>query len=169
MTDPLMSIITGSLVSLSSIPLIAATLRVRPDWTPVSIFAGGIALSEGVAIAIGVVWLDQFHFWSASATVGAIGIANFFVFSAVYKSVSLQMLGFLNAQSGCCADKSLLVEAVARPAVEHRMELLLEMGLVTRGIDQTYAPTSKGRKTVERLQKLQRLFGISSSGLYRKT
>ena len=148
--------------------MIAAALRVRPDWTPVSVFVGGIAFSEGLAVVIGAMWLDRFYFWPATAIVGALGIANFFVFSAVYKSVSLQMLGVLNAQADCLADKTLLIEVVARPAVEERMELLVEMGLVTKSSDQTYSPTLKGRRTLDKLQKLQRLFGISRSGLYRK-
>lgn len=169
MDDSMLSILAGALVSLVSIPLIAVMLRIRPDWTPVSIFAGGIALSEGVAITIGVVWLDHFYFWPASAAVGAIGIANFFIFSAVYKSVSLQMLGILAAQEDCRADKSLLIEVVARPAVEDRMELLVTVGLVAKAPDQTYSPTLEGLRTIARLQKLQQLFGINHSGLYRNT
>ena len=59
MDDPMLSMLVGVLVSLASIALIALTLRVRPGWTPVSVFAGGIALSEGVSILVGVVWLDR--------------------------------------------------------------------------------------------------------------
>lgn len=169
MADPLLSVLAGIVASVAAIILIAATLRVRPDWTPVYVFAGGIALAEGTAVAIGVAWLARFYFWPASAVVGALGIANFFVFSAVYKSVSLRMLGVLNAQAGCRADKKLLIDAVARPAVEQRMALLVVMGLAAEVADQTYAPTAAGRQTINRLQKLQRLFGISRSGLYRKT
>ena len=165
----MLSMLVGISVSLASIALIAVTLRVRPGWTPVSVFAGGIALSEGVTILVGVFGLDRFYVWPASAAVGAIGIANFFIFSAVYKSVSLQMLGILTAQADGCADKSLLIEAVARPAVEERMELLVAMGLVTKAVDQTYLPTSEGRQTIARLQKVQQLFGIKRSGLYQRT
>lgn len=169
MGDPMLSMLVGVVASIASIVLIATVLRVRPNWTPVSVFVGGVALSEVAAVVIGVVWLDHFHFWPASAAVGAVGIANFFVFSAVYKSVSLQMLGVLTTQVECRTDKNLLVEAVARPAVEERMELLVEMGLVAKTPDQTYVPTAAGRQMIGRLQKLQRLFGISRSGLYRKT
>jgi len=165
----MLSILAGTLVSFASIPLIAVMLRIRSDWTPVAVFAGGIALSEGVAIVIGAVWFDRFYFWPASAAVGAIGITNFFVFSAVYKSVSLQMLGILSAQKDCRANKNLLIEVVARPAVEERMELLVAMGLVAKAPDQTYSPTVEGLQTIARLQKLQQLFGINRSGLYRNT
>ena len=169
MDDPMLSMLVGVLVSLASIALIALTLRVRPGWTPVSVFAGGIALSEGVSILVGVVWLDRFYFWPATAVVGAIGITNFFIFSAVYKSVSLQMLGILTTQADCSADKSLLIEVVARPAVEERMDLLVAMGLVAKAADQTYLPTVEGRQTIARLQKLQQLLGIKQSGLYQRT
>lgn len=169
MSEPMLSMVVGVLMSLAAIVLIATVLRVRPNWTPVSVFAGGIALSEGMAVAVGSIWLDRFYFWPTSAAVGAIGIANFFVFSAVYKSISLQMLGVLSARADSQATRNLLTEVVVRPAVEERMELLVEMGLVAKASDQTYIPTVAGLRTIRRLQKMQRLFGISCSGLYRKT
>ena len=169
MTDQLFSIFVGVAASLISIMLIAVILRVRPNWAPVFVFALGIALSEVMSVSIGVLWLDQFYFWPATAAVGIIGIVNFFVFSAVYKSVSLQMLGILKEQVGNYVDKTILVEVVARPSVEERMELLVEMGLVVKSTDQMYLPTEKGLITVDRLRKLQRLFGIGGSGLYRQT
>lgn len=169
MSDELLSMLTGLFVGLGAVMLIAVVLRVRRDWAPVAVFAACIALSELVALAIGAVWLDRFYVWPATAVVGFIGIVNFFVFGAVYKSVSLQMLGLLNAQPGGRADKALLVNVIARPCVEQRMELLVEMGQVGKSSDQTYVPTPQGLKAVARLHRLQRLLGIYSSGLYGKT
>lgn len=169
MDNYIWSLLIGVLTSLISIVLISITLRICPDWTPVTVFMGGITLAAGLAVLIGSTILDQFHFWQALAAVCAVGIANFFLFSAVYKSVSLQMLGVLNTQTDRFADKGMLVEVVARPSVEKRMELLVEMGMVAKSPDQTYTPTEAGRRTIYRLQKLQRLFGINSSGLYSNT
>lgn len=164
-----MSTLVGCAVGLGCVVLIAVALRLLPRTAPVVVFAACIALSELAVIAIGALWFSQFYVWQASAMVGLIGLSNFFVFGAVYKSVSLEMLGVLNAQPGGRASKSLLVDVVARPCVEQRMELLVEMGQASKAPDASYLPTPAGLKTVARLQKIQRFFGIYSSGLYGKT
>ena len=169
MNEAWLSTVVGCVVGLGCVLLIAVALRLLPRTAPVAVFAGCIALSELVVIAIGALWFDSFYLWQASAMVGLIGLSNFFVFGAVYKSVSLEMLGVLNAQPGGRASKSLLVEVVARPCVEQRMELLVEMGQVSKTADASYTPTPTGLKTVARLKKIQRFFGIYSSGLYGKT
>jgi hypothetical protein len=169
MSDPLLSFLAGVVVSLAAIPLMAVALRLRAAWPPVYVFAAGIAMSGLAAVLAGKYWIDHFHAWPALAAAGAIGIANFFVFSAVYKSISLKMLLLLASRPGCEAEKGLLVDSIVRPAVAQRMGLLVEMGMATEAPDGTHSPTAKGRQTIARLQKLQRLFGISSSGLYRKS
>lgn len=168
MSDPLLSLLAGVVIGLCAVPLIALVLRLRPAWPPVYVFAAGIALSGLAAVLAGRTWIGSFHFWPALAAAGAIGIANFFVFSAVYKSISLRMLVLLASRSGCQADKGLLVDSIVRPAVSERMELLADMGMVAPQAGGTFSPTAKGRRTIARLQNLQRLFGISHSGLYRK-
>jgi hypothetical protein len=169
MSDELLSVLTGLVVALTNVVVTALVLRVRRNLAPVAVFAGCIAMSELVALAIGAVCIERFYFWTATSMVGFIGIANFFVFGAVYKSVSLQMLGLLHSQPSGRADKALLIDAIARPCVEQRMELLVEMGQVGKSAEDTYFPTPKGLKTVARLHRLQRQLGISSSGLYGKT
>ena len=167
MSDPLLSFVAGMVASVTAILLIAVVLRVRPTWPPVYVFASGIALSGLTAMLVGSAWLDRFHLWAALAAAGAIGIANFFTFSAVYKSISLRMLVLLASQPGGRTDKNVLVESIVRPAVTSRMDLLVEMGMA-EALGSTYAATAKGRRTITRLRSLQRLFGISRSGLYRK-
>ncbi|MBU3540831.1 hypothetical protein [Polynucleobacter sp. UB-Tiil-W10] len=169
MNEELLSMITGLFVGLGAVVLIAGVIRLRRDLAPVAIFAVCIALSELVTLAIGATWLDRFYVWPATAMVCFIGIVNFFLFGAVYKSVSLQILGLLNTQPGGRADKKLLVDVIAQPCVEQRMELLVEMGQVNKSAEQTYAPTLQGLKAVSHLHKLQRLLGIYKSGLYGKT
>ena len=168
MSDPQLSLLAGVVTSLCAIPLIALVLRLRPALPPVYVFAAGIALSGALAVLAGRALIDRFQLWPAIAAAGAIGIANFFVFSAVYKSISLRMLVLLASSPGRQAPKVLLVDRVVRPAVSERMDLLVEMGMATQAPGGTYSPTLKGRRTIARLQKVQRLFGISRSGLYRK-
>lgn len=169
MSHEFLSVLTGLFVALTNVLVIAVVLRVRRDWAPVAVFAGCIGMSELVALAIGAIWLEQFYVWQSTAMVGFIGIVNFFVFGAVYKSVSLQMLIFLNAQYGGRADKTLIVDLVVRPCVEQRMELLVDMRQVGKSAEDTYFSTSKGLQNVARLHRLQRQLGISMSGLYGKT
>ncbi len=159
----------GLLVGLGAVVLVAVVMRLRRDWPPVAVFAVGIALSELVVLTVGGIWLDRFYVWLATAIVGFIGIANFFVFGAVYKSVSLQMLCLLNTLPGGRADKAQLVGLIVQPCVEQRMELLVEMKQVAKSPHQTYSLTLRGLKTVVRLRKLQGFLGICFSGLYNKT
>ena len=169
MNDELLSMLLGLIVGLGAIVLIAVVMRLRSNWAPVAVFAVGIALSELAALAIGLAMLDRFYVWPATAIVGFTGIVNFFIFGAVYKSVSLQMLCFLNTLPNGRADKAQLVSLIARPCVEQRMELLVEIGQVSKSPHQSYSPTPQGLKTVARLRRMQRFFGIYFSGLYGKT
>ena len=168
-SDPLFSILVGLGAGLISIILVVIMLRIRPAWPPVYVFIVCISISEILCNVIGILLVDEFYFWPASAIVGVIGIVNFFAFSAVYKSVSLQMLTTLYTQASHRVDKSVLVEKIARPAVNERIELLVEMRLASKSPDLCYTITDKGLATVKRLHKIQRLFGLRNCGLYRRS
>jgi hypothetical protein len=169
MNDELLSMLLGLIVGLGAVVLIAVVMRIRRNWAPVAVFAAGIALSELAALTIGSAILDRFYVWPATAVVGFTGIVNFFIFGAVYKSVSLQMLCFLNTLPNGRGDKAQLVGMIVRPCVEQRMELLVEMMQVSKSPYQSYSPTPQGLKTVARFRRLQRFLGIYFSGLYGKT
>lgn len=169
MNSLLLSLCVGCAAGIASIAFIGLALRCFKRIAPVRMFVLGICLSEVVALGYGLLSWDVFHLWPATAAIVSIGIANFFVFSAVYKSVSIQMLLTLASQPDGVADKSVFVDRIVRPSVEGRMELLVEMGLVRKTGEDAYAPTQEGERFVARLAKVQRLFGVTVSGLYGRT
>ncbi|MCQ8782844.1 hypothetical protein [Mangrovibrevibacter kandeliae] len=165
MTDPLVSVlcgVAGFLVAFAAVPLV---LRLRRAVAPVLVHVGAALLGEAVALLLGLAFAERLLFWPASAVVGLGAVLNLFVFSAVYKSVSLQMLGLLAAEPGHAVTLDRLVEELGRPTVEGRMALLEEMGLVHRAPDGLRV-TAAGLANVRRLTAVQRLFAIARSGLY---
>jgi len=169
MSDMLISIITGFIVGLCCVLLIAILLRIFSQIAPVLIFLLSTLFSEIVLVFFGLILFDRFYFWQASAMLGLIGVTNFFLYGAVYKSVSLEMLTHLNAQRNHKISKQYLIEDVARPCVERRMELIVELGLATKSNQVQYQLTLSGLERVKQLNKIQNIFGIRQSGLYEKT
>lgn len=166
MNSQLYSLCIGCAASIASITCIGIALRCLRRIAPVLVFVLGIGLSEVAVIVYGILSKDVFPLWPATAAIVSIGITNFFIFSAVYKSVSIQMLLTLAAEPGGVADKSVFVDRIVRPSVEGRMELLVEMGLVRKTAEDAYAPTLDGERFVARFARVQRLFGVTVSGLY---
>lgn len=169
MSDMLISILTGFIVGLCWVLLVAILLRILPRIAPVLIFVLSILFSEIVLFFFGLMLFDRFYFWQASAIFGLIGVTNFFLYGAVYKSVSLEILTHLAAQPNRKICKQHLIEAVARPCVEQRMELIVELGLATKSNQGQYQLTLSGLEKVKQLNKIQNIFGIHESGLYGKT
>ncbi len=169
MTESALSILIALLASVAVAGSVLLTLRYLPQITPVYVFAGGTLIGIGVATAIGAYFLNEFEFWTAGSLISLLGVCHLFVFSAVYKSVSLRMLGVLADQPGGRMHVAELVEQVARPSVEERMDVLVDMGLAEKDGDGLFHATAQGIRTDARLARLQHHFGIRSSGLYSNT
>jgi hypothetical protein len=169
MSDVLMSILVGLIIGSCCVVVVAIMLRILPRVAPVKLFIFCILFSEVMLILTGLIFFDHFYLWHASAMNGLIGITNFFVFGAVYKSVSLEMLNLIFSQPHHQASKDFLVDAIGRPCVRGRMELLVEMGWVTKDDEGNYQLSITGSKKVNQLSSVQKFFGIRQSGLYSKT
>ena len=166
MIDQLHSLIIGCLLGICCIVITCIALRVFLLIAPVKIFFTCIVFSELLLILIDVLFFNGIYIWHASAMIGLFGIINFFLFGAIYKSISLKLLGVLHANPCQCETVDFLVEVVGQTCVDQRMELLVQMGYVEKFDDGTYFPTTAGFKVGSRLKKIQMFFGVYKSGLY---
>ena len=151
-----------------SLPCVAVVMRLRPGWAPVSVCIAGMIVAEAATTALGAARIGAFDFWLATGAVGTIGMVHAFVFGFVYKSVSAQILAVVTDQPSCRAETTLILDKAVGPAVEERMQLLVDLGLVVRLPDGAYTPTADGQAAAARLKKVQGLFGIERSGLYQQ-
>lgn len=168
MPDVITSILCAFAASLIACALISILLRVLKNIAPVLIFIFGIGTAEVVAIGIGLYATQTFYFWPATAVVSFMGICNFFVFSSVYKSLSLTMLSYLKNAPDSTVSSANLTENIVEPSIYERMDLLVDMGLVQKQANETYVVTQKGEKTLRQITSLQTAFDIKTSGLYTK-
>lgn len=166
MTEAALSLAVGAGALVLALIVIPLTCRAFPRFPPVLVHGFAAVAAEVAALAVGSLAADEFPVWPATAVIGFGAVANLFVFSAIYKSVSLRMLVFLSAQPGQLVKTETLVERVGRAAVAGRVALLRESGLVERLPDGRYRITERGQRLARQLSLVQRLFGIHRSGLY---
>jgi hypothetical protein len=169
MNEMLMSTLVGFIIGLCCVLLTVVMLRILPRAAPVKVFICCILFSEIAVVLIGSIYFNIFYLWYASAMIGLIGITNFFIFGAVYKSVSLEMLNLLFSQSNHKASEDFLVKVIGRPCVRGRMELLVEMGWVNKNDSGDYQLSIAGSKKIHQLRVVQKIFCIHQSGLYGRT
>jgi hypothetical protein len=111
-------------------------------------------------------WLaPPFSYWSAAAVSGFGAIVWLFVFSAVYKSVSLRILRELARSQGRTLALAAITDQYVLPEFESRVAVLLQMRCV-RATANGYEVTRKGTDIASRIAVFQWLFGITASGLY---
>jgi hypothetical protein len=104
-------------------------------------------------------------FWPALSILYGGAIAFLFAFSAVYKSVSLQVLAALAAAPDGRLDHATIAQRVVLPLFVERIALLVAAGFVE--IHGTgFAITAAGRAAGQRLRRIQAICGIRRGGLY---
>lgn len=170
MTGAAASLTAGVLALLLHMLLVPLVLRLFRTLAPVLLHLASGLLVHLVQVI--VMWWagtagshEPLPYWHGTAVLGAGAIGYLFVFSAVYKSVSLRILDCLVTHGGDRARLRDIVTEVVAPETRSRMRLLVEMGLAAEEGGR-YRTTGQGRKTAARLQTLRRVFGIRDSGLY---
>lgn len=93
------------------------------------------------------------------------GVAGwFFVFGAVYKSLSLRFLLSVLATNGLSTFESLNTSITKKTFME-RVILLQKMGLIAQE-DESYKLSEKGLCQLRRILMFRKFFGIKTTGLY---
>ena len=119
------------------------------------------AASIGSAIACGA----QFTYWHGAAFYWFCVIVFLFVYSAVYKSVSLRVLLRLSQPNGNSVTFDEISRQLIRPRFEERATILVEAGHVEFRQGH-FEVTEKGRGMAARFRRVRRLLGIENAGLY---
>jgi hypothetical protein len=143
--------------------LVMVLLRVMTR-SPAIIVIGSAALVYAVLLAAAFALPIRLAFWPFSATYGFLTLCLLMIFGALYKSVSLRMLGDLSrTASGAMAERELLERYIEEDSFGRRVAILLEEGHAQRTADGLQL-SSKGRRVASAIHLLQRLFAIRASG-----
>jgi len=160
---------TGLVVGLGCFGLHVATTLVwlrRSGWTaPVARHAASALSTHVLGVLVAAWWIGPFAYWSAAAVSGFGAVIWLFLFSAVYKSVSLRILRELHRLPNHALPLATITVEYVRPEFEHRIRVLMRMGCA-RETDRGYEVTRKGIDTASRIAVVQWVFGIATSGLY---
>jgi hypothetical protein len=160
---------TGFLVGLSAF-LAHLILSLLWLWRP-----GGIApvtrhiisalSTHAAATVFGVVFVGNVDCWVITAVSGFGAVSWLFIYSAVYKSVSLRILTKLTKQIRGRMLFDMITATEVRPEFEARADLLVRMGYVVQHSSH-YELTNRGSNVARWIRLIQRAYGIKSSGLY---
>lgn len=165
MNPALQSFLWGGGCFLAFAGLCLPVLRLPGRLAPVTRQAGLALLVHGLGVAWAVRGETILPYLHGAALYGFLVAAWLFVFSAVYKSVSLGVL----CELARLPQGELPLEEITRrhvaPRFAERIDLLVAGGLVRREGD-GYAITSQGKRTARRLEGMRRVFGLTGSGLY---
>jgi hypothetical protein len=104
-------------------------------------------------------------FWIVISVLYGGAIAFLFLFSAVHKSISLEVLCELSRAPQCRLEIEAIAQELVLPRFVERIELLIAGGLAVRAA-KGFVITDSGQKTAHRLRILQRVAGVTRSGLY---
>lgn len=139
-------------------------LRLVGQRLALPLMAGSAALVF-VAVAAWGFAGGRFAFWHFAAFFSC-GVATLvFVYGAVLKSLSLQMLATIAQAPSRSATTQQLASEIVRTAFAERIELLNDARLVERA-GQGYALTSAGVAAAARIRRIQQLCRIDASPLY---
>jgi hypothetical protein len=160
---------TGLVVGLGCFGLHVATtlvwLRRSGRVSPVARHAVSALASHALVVGFAAIWAGQFDYWAAAAVSGFGAVVWLFAYSALYKSVSLRILGELHRSAGHALSLDAITARYVRPEFENRTGVLVRMGCV-REVEGRYEVTRKGRDVATRIAVVQWLFGIVASGMY---
>jgi hypothetical protein len=157
----------GLLALGSHIVLSTTLVRLLPARAPVLLhMASAAGMAAVLALAVMVFSRGNAQpFWIAVSMLYGGAVAFLFAFSAVYKSISLEVLCALSRAPRHRLDLGTISRDLVLPRFVERIELLITAGLVSSTTD-GYSLTVPGRDAARRLRALQRFAGIRRSGLY---
>ena len=145
---------------LAIVPTLLRTMK----RSPAAIALGCGALVYLAVLAISLACRVRVAFWDFSAAYGFIILCLLMAFGALYKSVSLRILGDLSKiPEHAMSERELFVRYIEEESFARRVGILLERDLAERSGGALKLST-KGRRIAACIQLLQRTFTICASG-----
>jgi hypothetical protein len=139
--------------------------RVAPSMSPVVVLAV-VSLTVHIATsALGAASSHSFQYWNATS-IFCFGVMSYtYLFGAVYKSISLQILLDLTSRPHRTIEFSEISDKQIPEIFVERGTILKEGQLVVVNGDR-FSVTPAGQKLTDRVALIRRLFAIGDTGLY---
>jgi hypothetical protein len=136
------------------------TMRHSPALT----MTGSATLVYFAVLAAALVAPVRIAFWPFSAAYAFLALCVLMPFGALYKSVSLRMLGDLSRTAGqALPEQQLLARYIEEDSFGRRVDILLAQGYAEREAGKLRL-SAKGRRIAAGIHVLQRAFAIRTSG-----
>jgi hypothetical protein len=150
----------GALVWLAAVLVL---LRVSKR-SPALIVVASAGVVYVALLAVSPAISNRLSFWTFSATYGFLALCVLMLFGALYKSVSLRMLGDLSKTADhALPEQELLARYIEEDSFGRRVAILLEEGHAERTAA-GLALSHKGRRIAGAIHQLQQAFAIRASG-----
>ena len=150
----------GVLLWLAVLPVLLRVLA----RSPAAIVIGSAAAIYVALLATSILMPVRVAFWPLSAAFGFLTLSLLMLFGALYKSVSLRMLGDLSKVAHhALPEQELLARYIEEDSFGRRVAILLEQGMAERTVDGLRL-SRKGRRIAAAIHLLQRAFTIRASG-----
>ena len=158
------ALLFGGLGFLLYLACVVIMLRIACAAGPSRIVIGA-AVIVGIATVVGaLVVRPVILFWPLFASYSLLSLTFLLVFGAVYKSISLRILGDLLQRPEWSDDyQGILARYIEEESYRARLSLLVSEGLAER-VDARFRLTPKGWRLAKAVSNLQRFFAIRSSG-----
>ena len=155
--------ILGAVGALLWLAVIIVLLRLSKR-SPALIVVLTAALVYLAVLLAALTIFDRVAFWPFSATYGFLTLCVLMLFGALYKSVSLRMLGDLSKAAGwALPEQELLARYIEEDSFGRRVAILLNEGHAVRA-PEGLVLSRKGQRIAAAIYRLQQAFAIRASG-----
>jgi Ca2+/Na+ antiporter len=155
--------VLGAAGALVWLAVVLVLLRVSKR-SPALIVVASAVLVYLVLLVASPAISHRLAFWPFSAAYGLLTLCVLMLFGALYKSVSLRMLGDLSKAAGhALPEQELLARYIEEDSFGRRVAILLEQGHAQRTAEGLEL-SSKGRRIAAAIDRLQQAFAIRASG-----
>jgi hypothetical protein len=145
------------------LPAVGTLLRVTGQKYALGIFSGIAIVLFGAVLAMAG---SAVSFWHFVAFFGAGVSLVVFLYGAVLKSLSLDILIELSRAEAGRLSLDEIAQNVVRPAYNSRAQLLVDWGAAERDAAGNFVVSSQGRRTAGRINAARGFLRLKSLGLY---
>ncbi len=158
------ALLFGGLGFLLYLACAVIMLRIACAVGPSRIVIGAAVIVGIVTVAGALVVRPVILFWPLFASYSLLSLTFLLAFGAVYKSISLRILGDLLQRPERYDDyQRIVARYIEEESYRARLSLLVSEGLAERE-DSRFRLTTKGWRLAKAVSNLQRFFAIRSSG-----
>jgi hypothetical protein len=143
--------------------MILLRFPLRIGWFALEILTGLII--HLISSLTGFLLVDAFSYWYQASLYAFLWFCFFFVTSIYSASVSVGILSYLYKQPNYTAPLDNIYQHCIVRVFEKRAEFLVATKQAQK-TDQGYIATTSGKRTVRRLQLIQKILGMESQGFY---